>query len=53
MRLEIIEEDVAANLRLATEATHMVFLQELYNRVNLLVDREVESAGKPITWLGP
>ena len=46
MRLEIIEEDVAANLRITTEAKYMVFLQEIYRTVNPLINKEVECSEK-------
>ena len=42
MRLEILEEDFAANQRIVTEATYMIFVQEVNKTVNLSVQKEIK-----------
>ena len=49
IKLELIEEDVAASLRIEAEATYMNFLQKVNKTVNLLFQIEMRGTQQAIT----
>ena len=46
IKLELIEEDVEASLRIETEATYTTFLEELNKTVNLFLRRKQNTGSK-------
>ena len=52
-KLEVIEEDIAANLQVATEESYATYLQQLYKTLSLRFNREVDCAEKTVFWSEP